>query len=322
MSDSVIPALVAAACDAGMNALGVLSGDFEVDTKDDNSPVTRADFEADRIIRSRLRAVSELPIVSEEHPLPSPEDRSSWSSYFLVDPLDGTRGFIERGDEFGVSIALMDREVPTLGVIALPIQEAVYIGGPEIASVRLSGTMTEIARAPESALGAGERLPRPTDRMPPAAPRRSSIGDGPDSSRDSSSDLTLRVVASRHNLNAETRAWIEALRRHSVTVELVQAGSAAKFAMIAEGAADVYPRMAPCMEWDTAAGVAIVHGAGGRVIYAGGPGAGETGSNGDTAFAASGGAGRAETIRFGDRRWRSSYFIAWSAHALSRGWGD
>ncbi len=305
-----------------MNALGVLSGEFEVDTKDDNSPVTRADFEADRIIRSRLRALSELPIVSEEHPLPPPEERTSWSSYFLVDPLDGTRGFIERGDEFGVSIALMDREVPTLGVIALPIQEAVYIGGPELASVRLSGSMAEIARAPENALEAGELLPRPTDRMPPAPPHKSNIGDRAESSPDSSSDLTLHVVASRHNLNAETRAWIEALRRHSVTVELVQAGSAAKFTMIAEGIADVYPRMAPCMEWDTAAGVAIVHGAGGRVVAASGAGADKTMEVGNAGISATGGAGRAETIRFGDRGWRSSYFVAWSAHAISRGWTD
>ncbi len=305
VNDSVVPALIAATCEAGSNALSVLSGGFEVDTKDDNSPVTRADLEADRIIRSRLQALSDLPVVSEEHALPDPVERRSWARYFLVDPLDGTRGFVERGDEFAVSIALMEDETPALGVIALPTQNAVYVGGPQFASRKLTGTMMDIARAPEKALDLGELLPHPVDREPPPAPHTLQGNQGADSSSGDALSPPLRIVASRHNLNDETRSWIEELRRLLGTVELVQAGSAAKFTMIAAGAADVYPRLAPCMEWDSAAGVAIVHGAGGRVVATVGSGTGGV-----------------ETISFGDPRWRSAYFIAWSAHAVSRGWSN
>ena len=281
---ALLDSMIAAACEAGLNSMNVLAGSFRVEHKDDRSPVTRADTEADTIIATRLEHCS-LPLVSEESALPGHKRRMSWSRYLLVDPLDGTKGFVERGQEFSVNIALMQDNTPVLGVIALPIPGTVYFGGPETPTTRIDEGFEAVLAHPDSVSERG----RP-------------IGAG--GTAEAEGDEVVRVIASRHSLDDETRRWIAGLktrldRQHAeddTRIETVQAGSAAKFCVLSENEADVYPRFAPCMEWDTAAGVALLRGAGGAVFdaYLGSP------------------------LAYGNPDWYSRPFIAFSKSGRSR----
>lgn len=273
-----------AAREAGESSLRILREGFEVDYKSDRSPVTAADLEADRRIRDILEgsaATGSIPVVSEEGDLPDPAIREGWEEYLLVDPLDGTRGFVERGDEFTVNIALMRRETPALGVIAIPLTGLIYLGGAGFPSRRLEVSMDPGTAAPariEARIGEEHivnafRLPQKATDHP-------------------------QIVASRNNLDRETKAWIERLSARepfrTAHPKIVQAGSAAKFALIAEQSAAVYPRFAPCMEWDTAAGVALVRGSGGEVFDA----------------------KSRKQLTYGAADWHSRPFVAWSSAAL------
>lgn len=245
---ALLDSMIAAACEAGLNSMEVLAGSFRVEQKEDNSPVTRADTEADAIIARRLEPWA-LALVSEESPLPDHEQRLSFSRYFLIDPLDGTRGFVERGQEFTVNVALMENNAPVLGVMALPVADLVYFGGPRVPTKRIDVGFEAVLANPDSASGSG----RP-------------VGD--EMAGELDSDRPIRVIASRHSLDEATRAWITRLAALSYGIETVQKGSAAKFCVLSENKADVYPRFAPCMEWDTAAGVALLRGSGGEVYDA------------------------------------------------------
>lgn len=290
--DTLLDSMITAACKAGLNSLDVLEGTFRVERKSDRSPVTRADTEADAII-SRTLAACGLPIVSEESPLPDHEQRMSWPRYFLVDPLDGTKGFVRGGQEFAVNIALMHEQTPVLGVIALPISGTLYFGGPEVATCHVDEGFETVLMHPHSiffrAHPAGHDA---TETRESGQPERSD---------------RLRVIASRHSLDEATGNWIAGLKTQLAGntnssppfIETVQAGSAAKFCALAESEADVYPRFAPCMEWDTAAGVALLRGAGGEVYDAG------TGA----------------PLAYGDPDWYSRPFIAVSRAGFAKGMG-
>ncbi len=196
------------------------SGNFEEEAKGDQSPLTLADRQAHAKIVSILEPTG-LPILSEEGKDVPYDERKHWNLFWMVDPLDGTKEFIKRNGEFTVNIALINKDTPVMGVVAVPVANEIYYATEAHgAYVRTAGTDHKL-----------DVRPRP--------------------------DLNqkgLRVVASRSHMNDETRAFIESLR----DPVLVSAGSSLKFMLLASGKADVYPRYAPTMEWDTAAAHAIV----------------------------------------------------------------
>lgn len=200
------------------------SGDFQPEAKGDASPLTLADKMAHQCIVDILKS-TDLPILSEEGNAIPYQERKNWEYFWMVDPLDGTKEFIKRNDEFTVNIALIHQGRPVLGVVAVPVSRDVYYA--------------------EEGKGAWLKRGGKEIKLPVRSPL--------DLSRKG-----LRVVASRSHMNQETKDFIDNL----TDAELVTAGSSLKFMLLAEGKADVYPRYAPTMEWDTAAAHAIVHAVG------------------------------------------------------------
>ncbi|MDQ7833636.1 MAG: 3'(2'),5'-bisphosphate nucleotidase CysQ [Desulfovibrionaceae bacterium] len=213
---------------AGQEIMRVAETAFAVDIKSDDSPVTQADRASDAIIRQALAGLfPDIPILSEESAETPYEIRKNWTRFWLVDPLDGTKEFIKRNGEFTVNIALMENDRPVFGVLQVPARDAIYFGGPSQGAFFMSGT--------------DEPRPIAVARPAPGQP--------------------VRVAASRSHPDARLDAFLAALPPH----ELITAGSAYKFCLLAKGDIHIYPRMGPTMEWDTAAGQAIVEGAGGRL---------------------------------------------------------
>jgi 3'(2'), 5'-bisphosphate nucleotidase len=204
------------------------SGDFQAESKGDNSPLTRADKQAHHVIASILES-SGLPVLSEEGKTIPYAERKDWHYFWMVDPLDGTKEFLKRNGEFTVNIALIHKDIPVLGVVAIPVTgEVFYAAQGTGAFVKRAGQTTPLAR----------RLP--VDLKQPG----------------------LRVVASRSHMNDETKTFIDALQEPA----LVSQGSSLKFLLLAENKADVYPRYAPTMEWDTAAAHAIINAIGLKIL--------------------------------------------------------
>ena len=200
--------------------------DFGETLKSDQSPVTQADLAAHHILVDGLRRLTgDVPVVSEEDPESVAVGREA-ACYWLIDPLDGTKEFINRNDEFTCNLALIEDHQPTLGFVSVPALGLLYHGGPGCGSKRISrhGDITSLNPSQQPGL--------------------------------------TRVVASKSHLNEETRAFIDAIGGET---ELVQAGSSLKFLKVAEGLADIYPRLGPTCEWDTAAAHAVVLGVGGSV---------------------------------------------------------
>lgn len=225
--DALVEGVVALARAAGAAILDVYSRDFEVEAKDDASPLTQADLAAHRLLVAGLRALSPaLPVLSEEDAGVAWEVRRGWDRYWLVDPLDGTREFVKKNGEFTVNIALVEHGRPVLGVVYAPVFDYLLH-----------------ARAGHGAWlrQAGEDIALST-RRPATTP--------------------LRVAASRSHLDARTAAFLDRLgeaERHGL-------GSSLKFCRIAEGRVDVYPRFGPTSEWDTAAAQCVLEAAGGAVL--------------------------------------------------------
>jgi 3'(2'), 5'-bisphosphate nucleotidase len=206
------------------------SGDFQAEVKGDNSPLTLADKKAHQVISSILVS-TELPILSEEGKAIPYDERKDWEYFWMVDPLDGTKEFLKRNGEFTVNIALIQNNKPILGVVAVPVTGDIYYAGDNSAFVKRNGVDKKLLRR---------------GRIDLAQPG-------------------LRVVASRSHMNDETKQFIESLKEPA----LVSSGSSLKFMLLAEGSADVYPRYAPTMEWDTAAAHAIVSAVGLKVMQKG-----------------------------------------------------
>jgi len=236
---------VIAALKAGEVIRKVYATDFKNTLKDDCSPLTVADTRAHEAICKELES-TELPILSEEAAEIDYEERKTWVTFWLVDPLDGTKEFIKRNGEFTVNIAVVHNSRPIFGVIYIPVSNTLYIGG--------------------SALGRSYKIENPkADIQWSQIVKKEYIIKG-----NSVSDQNVRrVVTSRSHLNDETLKYIDDLKKENFTVSLLPAGSALKFCLLAEGAADIYPRFAPCMEWDTAAGDAICETAGITIFIAG-----------------------------------------------------
>ncbi len=227
MDAPVLIAGIAALARKAANAIMEIYGtDFTVDFKDDRSPLTLADSRSHEIIAEGLYKLTPgIPVFSEEGISVPYEERKSWGEFYLVDPLDGTKEFINRNGEFTVNIALMRGGAPAIGVMGVPARGTMYWGGPGIGAFRSSGT----SAVPISM------------RTPPAG--------------------GYTIVASRsHGSEA-----LEAFLGRIAVRERISSGSALKFCLVAEGLADLYPRFGPTWEWDTAAGHAIVKGAGGVV---------------------------------------------------------
>ena len=213
---------------AGEAILGVYDTDFDVEHKDDESPLTKADLASHRTIVNGLKTLTPaIPIISEESGLPAFEQRSQWKTYWLIDPLDGTKEFVNRNGEFTVNIALIDNTRPVLGVVYVPVTGMTYVG----------------------CHGHG-------------AERRDRDGQAETISVADTCGSTIRVVGSRSHRGDSLNAFLDDIGRF----ELHAVGSSLKFCFVAEGSADVYPRLGPTSEWDTAAAQAVVEQAGGAVV--------------------------------------------------------
>ena len=225
---SLIDPVVALAEEAGRAILEVYSSDFEVQSKEDDSPLTQADLASHHCIVRGLEALTPgVPIISEESDLPEYEVRSQWDRYWLIDPLDGTKEFVNRNGEFTVNIALIDNQEPVFGVVHVPTQKKTYVGCEGYGAERKN----------------------------------------PDGSRETinvsaTSASPVRIVGSRSHRGASLDAYLENLGG----CDMIPMGSSLKFCVIAEGGADLYPRLGLTSEWDTAAAQAVVEQAGGSVV--------------------------------------------------------
>jgi 3'(2'), 5'-bisphosphate nucleotidase len=226
--ESLIEPVIELAHRAGAAILQVYRGEFGVEQKDDDSPLTKADLASNRIITEGLRALTPaIPLISEESGLPPFAERRQWPRYWLIDPLDGTREFVNRNDEFTVNIALIDNHRPVLGVVYVPVLGVTYAAATGYGATRQDAGET----ARPIAVAAASQRP-------------------------------LRVVGSRSHRGTSLDAYLAELGDY----ELLPMGSSLKFCRLAEGDADLYPRFGPTSEWDTAAAQAVVEQAGGEVV--------------------------------------------------------
>lgn len=221
---------------AGKEILNVYnSDDFEIKIKSDDSPLTKADQKAHKVIVEVLKDTN-LPILSEEGRNIPYEERSKWDYYWLVDPLDGTKEFIKRNGEFTVNIALIHNQNPIAGVIYVPVTKDLYFSENEIGAYKTINVDFESNF--DQIINLGFKLPFMLEN------------EG------------FTVVGSRSHMNSETEGFIAKLKKDHGDLEFMSRGSSLKICMVAEGLANIYPRFAPTMEWDTAAGHAIAIGSG------------------------------------------------------------
>jgi len=255
----ILTALLAAE-EAGKAILDVYNaGAIVADEKCDGSPLTLADRRSHEIIIRRLggEGSSRFPLLSEEGKDIRYEERKKWECFWLVDPLDGTKEFIKRNDEFTVNIALIKGGRPVLGVIYLPVTDTFYFAAEDLGSYKAEHLRIAGLVRPGQTDGETEESFREVME------RAASL---PDRGTETGASGILRVVGSRSHATVEQDLFIEALKKRYERVEIVPAGSSLKFCLVAEGKADIYPRFGPTMEWDTAAGQSIVNESGGEVV--------------------------------------------------------
>lgn len=238
---SLLNTVVAACRVAGEAILAVYerSEGFEVDHKADDSPLTEADLAAHHVLVDVLEGLLDgVPVLSEESSLPPYSERSQWQRYWIIDPLDGTKEFVKRSGEFTVNVALVDNGVPVLGVVHVPVLGVTYtglqVGGDAGAYKHTTAGMQPIASRPMQGRG--------------------SVAE------------PVIVVASRSHGAGAVADLMQQVSQRLGQVNTNNMGSSLKLCLVAEGAADIYPRLAPTCEWDTAAAQAVVEAAGGRVV--------------------------------------------------------
>jgi 3'(2'), 5'-bisphosphate nucleotidase len=244
-----LPAAILAAVDAGKEILAVYGTDFDVDIKADKSPLTLADRRSHEIIMAALKE-SGIPILSEEGRDIPYGDRAAWNLFFLVDPLDGTKEFVKRNGEFTVNIALIEKQSPVMGVIYVPVKDWLYFAGKGMGAFKLESAEAQVADAKNDDGLDLAALQRRGRALPIA-------GD---------LERPFTIVGSRSHSNPELTAEIEKQRARHGEVAFISAGSSLKLCLVAEGAADLYPRTGPTMEWDTGAGQAIALFSGAEVV--------------------------------------------------------
>lgn len=223
---------IEASLKAGAAIMQVYNTAFSVELKDDKSPLTEADKKANEIINTFLKE-TDVPIISEENKQTPYTKRRTWSQCWIVDPVDGTKEFIKRNGEFTVNIALVKEGRPELGVIYVPAIKMLYfadVKAKKAFKVKLKNHDTDIELIYKDAISLSPKQTK---------------------------SHTIQVVGSRSHMNSATQQFIDELRSKGSDIEIVAKGSSLKFCLVAEGNADIYPRFAPTMEWDTAAGQAI-----------------------------------------------------------------
>lgn len=226
--------------------------DFGIERKADNSPLTLADKASHRVIMNYL-AATPIPVLSEEGRHLPYEERCGWDCLWVVDPLDGTKEFIKKNGEFTVNVALVQQGAPVLGVVYVPATRVLYYGIVGEGAWKCTVPALE-ANFPEAgSLAAFLSQGAPSDGKAPFGGEQLPVGRGHD---------VFTVVASRSHMSPETQAYIQEMERVHGQVCTVSSGSSIKICLVAEGVADAYPRYAPTMEWDTAAGDAVARAAG------------------------------------------------------------
>jgi len=227
-----------AALKGGEEILNVYNSEFAVEHKDDKSPLTEADKRAHIAITEHLTFLG-LPILSEEGKTMEYAERKDWQQFWMVDPLDGTKEFVKRNGEFTVNIALIEDGHSTMGVIYVPVTKDLYFSDEKAYKVEgFNAPITDLDNLINSSI-----------QLPAVQNRNNYV-----------------VVGSRSHMSEETEAFINEQKEIHQEVDILSKGSSLKLCMVAEGKADAYPRFAPTMEWDTAAGQAIVNGSGAQVI--------------------------------------------------------
>lgn len=226
--ESLLPEIIRISRLAGEAILRIYSQEFDVEQKDDASPLTAADLASHHVIHDALQDLTpDVPVLSEESALVDFALRSGWNEYWLIDPLDGTKEFIKRNGEFTVNIALVRHHQPVMGVVHVPVSGVTYSG--------IAGQGAQ--RVDSHGISTGISVRQPCAEPPV-------------------------VVGSRSHANPLLERFLEPLGAY----ELTSMGSSLKFCLVAEGRADFYPRLGPTSEWDTAAAHAVVNAAGGQVI--------------------------------------------------------
>jgi 3'(2'), 5'-bisphosphate nucleotidase len=247
----LLAAAIKSAVNAGKAILEVYEKkDFGVEKKADDSPLTLADRRAHDIIVKGIDGF-DIPILSEEGKKIPFNERKAWQYMWIVDPLDGTKEFIKRNGEFTVNIALAEEGTPTMGVIYVPVTDTLYLGDKTKGAFRIenfkkfewSEDRSQGDNALELLLGKAIQLPQARDQNRP-----------------------YTIMGSRSHATPELEAYVEEMREKFGNVEFISAGSSLKICKVAEGRADVYPRLGPTMEWDTAAGQAIAEASGATVV--------------------------------------------------------
>jgi 3'(2'), 5'-bisphosphate nucleotidase len=243
---------IQAAIEAGQAIMEIYQTDFTVEHKADDSPLTLADKQSHNAIVKFLRK-TDIPILSEEGKTIPYADRNQWETLWIVDPLDGTKEFIKRNDEFTVNIALVQHKEPVMGVIFIPVKKTLFFAEKTIGSYKLEDAATidqiyESVKATDLTLTL-EAIIEKSHRLPLSAPSQS----------------PYTIVGSRSHATPELEAFVEEKRSQFDQVDFISAGSSLKFCLVAEGKAAIYPRLGPTMEWDTAAGQAIAVCAGATV---------------------------------------------------------
>ena len=231
MSDKLIDSVIEIARQAGAAIMDVYASDFDIYVKDDRSPLTKADMRANTIITDGLeKLIADVPVLSEEGQNIPFNERSKWESYWLVDPLDGTKEFIKKNDEFTVNIALLEKNLPMFGIVYAPALDILYCGRGEEGSFKSNngGTFTPIS--------VKSQITNP-----------------------------VQIAVSRSHPSPKMNSFISQFTEY----DLHPMGSSLKICSVSDGAVHFYPRLGPTMEWDTAASHAIIRGAGGELIKIG-----------------------------------------------------
>ncbi len=231
---------IQASVDAGKEIMQIYrTGDFGIEKKADNSPLTLADKAAHHKIMEYLEK-TQIPILSEEGSLHDYSKRQNWSKLWIVDPLDGTKEFVKKTGEFTVNIALIENNFPVGGVVFVPAEKTLYYGSEEGAFKAILSDNWE--NEAEVKTLETQKLPLPNESQ------------------------SLKIVASVSHLSKETEDFANILKEKYGETEFMSVGSSIKICKVAEGSADIYPRLGPTMEWDTAAGQAVAEAAGAIVM--------------------------------------------------------
>jgi 3'(2'), 5'-bisphosphate nucleotidase len=240
MRNQLLHTAIIAALQAGKAILEIYhSGAFDIELKEDNSPLTKADTASHNVIMSYLTK-TDIPVLSEEGRDIPYQERKDWKQLWIVDPIDGTKEFIKRNGEFTVNIALIENKKPLIGVIFVPVTGELYFSSKDLGAFKVKVDLEDYDL--DALLSKNNTLPLQRE------------------------DKTFTIVASRSHMSAETREYRQQMRDIHGDVKLISKGSSLKLCLVAEGTANCYPRFAPTMEWDTAAGQAICEHAGFEVI--------------------------------------------------------